>query len=203
MLKLAWRNILRNKGLSVITIAAVMFCVIFAVVLRSFQVGVCENMIHEIVGNNFGYLQIHQEGFWGDQSLDRSLDLTSTDIESLESSEGVDRLIPRLESFSLLYHGSNTRGSLVMGIDPEIELPGLQLNDILLEGRSFSKNDSVIVVSEGLAKYFKVGLGDTLLLKYFKYVFNRPSDCCFIIFYHNWPFNQFWMIQHRCYNFCI
>ena len=50
-----------------------------------------------------------------------------------------------------------------MGIDPEIELPGLQLNDILLEGRSFSKNDSVIVVSEGLAKYFKVGLGDTLL----------------------------------------
>jgi putative ABC transport system permease protein len=163
MLKLAWRNIWRNKGRSVITIAAVMFCVIFAVVLRSFQVGVWENMIHEIVGNNFGYLQIHQEGFWGDQSLDRSLDLTSTDIESLESSEGVDRLIPRLESFSLLYHGSNTRGSLVMGIDPEIELPGLQLNDILLEGRSFSKNDSVIVVSEGLAKYFKVGLGDTLL----------------------------------------
>ena len=49
-----------------------------------------------------------------------------------------------------------------MGIDPAVEL-GFQLDDILLEGRSFSRDDSVIVVSEGLAKYFNVGLGDTLL----------------------------------------
>ena len=163
MLKLAWRNIWRNKGRSVITIAAVMFCVIFAVVLRSFQVGVWENMIHEIVGNNFGYLQIHEDGFWADQSLDRTMDLNAVNSEELLSVEGVDRLIPRMESFSLLYHGSNTKGSLVMGIDPAVELPGLQLDDILLEGRSFSRDDSVIVVSEGLAKYFNVGLGDTLL----------------------------------------
>ena len=163
MLKLAWRNIWRNKGRSVITIAAVMFCVIFAVVLRSFQVGVWENMIHEIVGNNFGYLQIHEEGFWADQSLDRTMDLGAVNSDELLSVVGVERLIPRMESFSLLYHGSNTKGSLVMGIDPAVELPGLQLDDILLEGRSFSRDDSVIVVSEGLAKYFNVGLGDTLL----------------------------------------
>ena len=163
MLKLAWRNIWRNKGRSVITIAAVMFCVIFAVVLRSFQVGVWENMIHEIVGNNFGYLQIHEDGFWADQSLDRTMDLSAVDSEELLAVDGVDRLIPRMESFSLLYHGSNTKGSLVMGIDPAVELPGLQLDDILLEGRSFFRDDSVIVVSEGLAKYFNVGLGDTLL----------------------------------------
>ena len=163
MLKLAWRNIWRNKGRSVITIAAVMFCVIFAVVLRSFQVGVWENMIHEIVGNNFGYLQIHEDGFWADQSLDRTMDLDAVNSEELLAVDGVDRLIPRMESFSLLYHGSNTKGSLVMGIDPAVELPGLQLDDILMEGRSFSRDDSVIVVSEGLAKYFNVGLGDTLL----------------------------------------
>jgi len=163
MLKLAWRNIWRHKGRSVITIAAVMFCVIFAVVLRSFQVGVWENMIHEIVGNNFGYLQIHEDGFWADQSLDRTMDLSAVNREELLAVDGVDRLIPRMESFSLLYHGSNTKGSLVMGIDPAVELPGLQLDDILLEGRSFSRDDSVIVVSEGLAKYFNVGLGDTLL----------------------------------------
>ena len=61
MLKLAWRNIWRNKGRSIITIAAVMFCVIFAVVLRSFQIGVWEHMVDDIVAKNFGYLQVHQE----------------------------------------------------------------------------------------------------------------------------------------------
>ena len=44
------------------------------------------------------------------------MDLGAVNSELL-AVEGVDRLIPRMESFSLLYHGTNTKGSLVMGID--------------------------------------------------------------------------------------
>ena len=74
MLKLAWRNIWRNKVRSTITIAAVMFCVIFAVVAEKFSSGVWEHMVDDIVANNFGYLQVHQKGFWEEQSLDLSMD---------------------------------------------------------------------------------------------------------------------------------
>jgi ABC-type lipoprotein release transport system permease subunit len=95
MLKLAWRNIWRNKGRSIITIAAVMFCVIFAVVLRSFQIGVWEHMVDDIVAKNFGYLQVHQEGFWGEQSLELSMDEGALATEEWLEVPGVRSLVRR------------------------------------------------------------------------------------------------------------
>lgn len=163
MLKLAWRNIWRNKGRSIITIAAVMFCVIFAVVLRSFQVGVWEHMVDDIVANNFGYLQVHQKGFWGEQSLDLSMDEGALPVAQWQEVDGVRSVVRRLESFSLVSTGQSNRGSLVLGIEPEFELPGLQLVDQIVSGSVFEPGSDQVVVSEGLAEFLKVGVGDSLL----------------------------------------
>jgi len=163
MLKLAWRNIWRNKGRSIITIAATMFCVIFAVVLRSFQVGVWEHMVDDIVANNFGYLQIHQKGFWGEQSLDLSMDEAALPMDEWTQVEGVRSVVRRLESFSLVSTELSNRGSLVLGIEPENELPGLQLQDQIVEGQVFAPGSDQVVVSEGLAEFLKVSVGDSLM----------------------------------------
>ena len=163
MLKLAWRNIWRNKGRSIITIAATMFCVIFAVVLRSFQVGVWEHMVDDIVANNFGYLQIHQKGFWGEQSLDLSMDEAALSMDQWAEVDGVRSVVRRLESFSLVSTEQSNRGSLVLGIEPENELPGLQLEDQIIEGHVFAPGSDQVVVSEGLAEFLKVSVGDSLM----------------------------------------
>ena len=163
MLKLAWRNIWRNKGRSIITIAATMFCVIFAVVLRSFQVGVWEHMVDDIVANNFGYLQIHQKGFWGEQSLDLSMDEAALPMDQWAEVDGVRSVVRRLESFSLVSTEQSNRGSLVLGIEPENELPGLQLQDQIVEGQVFAPGSDQVVVSEGLAEFLKVSVGDSLM----------------------------------------
>ena len=163
MLKLAWRNIWRNKGRSIITIAATMFCVIFAVVLRSFQVGVWEHMVDDIVANNFGYLQIHQKGFWGEQSLDLSMDEATLPMDQWAEVDGVRSVVRRLESFSLVSTEQSNRGSLVLGIEPENELPGLQLQDQIIAGQVFAPGSDQVVVSEGLAEFLKVSVGDSLM----------------------------------------
>ena len=164
MLKLAWRNIWRNKGRSIITIAAVMFCVIFAVVLRSFQIGVWEHMVDDIVAKNFGYLQVHKEGFWGEQSLDLSMDEGQLPTEDWLAVPGVRSIVRRYESFAMVFKEKTTRGSLVIGIEPEQELEALRLQDDLVEGRLFSKGEDQIVVSQGLAEFLQVHVGDSLLL---------------------------------------
>jgi len=146
-----------------ITIAAVMFCVIFAVVLRSFQVGVWEHMVDDIVANNFGYLQVHEKGFWGEQSLDLSMDEAALPMDEWTQVEGVRSVVRRLESFSLVSTELSNRGSLVLGIEPENELPGLQLQDQIVEGQVFAPGSDQVVVSEGLAEFLKVSVGDSLM----------------------------------------
>lgn len=164
MLKLAWRNIWRNKGRSIITIAAVMFCVIFAVVLRSFQIGVWEHMVDDIVAKNFGYLQVHQEGFWGEQSLELSMDEGALATEEWLEVPGVRSLVRRYESFAMVFKNETNRGSLVIGIEPENELAALRLEDDLVEGQLFTPGLDEVVVSEGLAEFLQIHVGDSLLL---------------------------------------
>ena len=66
--KIAWRNIWRNKRRSIITISSIFCAVFFAVFARSFQIGVYDKMISNMVGMYTGYLQIHQDGYWEELS---------------------------------------------------------------------------------------------------------------------------------------
>jgi len=120
-------------------------------------------MVDDIVANNFGYLQIHQKGFWGEQSLDLSMDEAALPMDQWAEVDGVRSVVRRLESFSLVSTEQSNRGSLVLGIEPENELPGLQLQDQIVEGQVFASGSDQVVVSEGLAEFLKVSVGDSLM----------------------------------------
>ena len=77
--------------------------------------------------------------------------------------DGVRSVVRRLESFSLVSTEHSNRGSLVLGIEPENELPGLQLQDQIVEGQVFAPGSDQVVVSEGLADFLKVSVGDSLM----------------------------------------
>ena len=162
--KLAWRNIWRNKRRSYLTIGSIMFAVILAIFMRSMQLGSYDNMIDNSVRFYTGHIQIHQKGYWDDKVLDNSMATDSSLLESLTQIEGVTDVVPRVESFILAAYGSKTRGSLIMGIDPKAETGLTGLKDKLIEGEYLDINDSAVLISEGLAKYLNMGIGDTLVM---------------------------------------
>ena len=162
--KLAWRNLWRNKRRSIITITSIMFAVIFAVFMRSIQFGSYEVMIRGMVNMYSGYIQIHQNGYWDDQSLDNTFEYSQNFEDSILQVEGVEELVPRLESFALCATDNLSKGSLVVGVNPEKEHNILKLKEQLHEGEVITVDDNSIMLSEGLATYFKLGVGDTLVL---------------------------------------
>ena len=74
LIKLAWRNIWRNKKRSIITITAIVIAVFLAVVMRSLQLGMYDNMIQNIVGSYSGHIQIHSIGYWEEQTIDNAFE---------------------------------------------------------------------------------------------------------------------------------
>lgn len=162
--KLAWRNIWRNKRRSYLTIASIMFAVILAIFMRSVQLGSYENMIENSVRFYTGHIQIHQKGYWDDKVIDNSMPLDSHLLGTLHQIEGVTNVVPRVESFILSAYGTKTRGSLIMGIDPIAEDGLTGLKDKLVEGEYLNIDDKAVLISEGLAKYLRMGIGDTLVL---------------------------------------
>jgi ABC-type lipoprotein release transport system permease subunit len=77
IITLAWKNIWRNKSRTVITIAAIFFAVILSVLTSSLWKGFFDNLIKNMVSFYSGYIQVHSNGYWNEQVLDNSFQLTA------------------------------------------------------------------------------------------------------------------------------
>tara|TARA_Y100001972_G_C7658701_1_gene331969 strand:+ start:2072 stop:3292 length:1221 start_codon:yes stop_codon:yes gene_type:complete len=161
---LAWRNIWRNKRRSYITIASITFAVMLACAMRSVQLGSYERMIETAARFFTGYIQIHKNGYWEDKTIDNSFSYTEDLIEKVASVEGVIEVVPRIESFALASFEQKTKGTMVLGIDPEKEHKLTEVKDKLVEGEYLKSDDQSIMIAKGLADYLRVGIGDSVVL---------------------------------------
>ena len=163
-IRIAWRNIWRNKKRTMITVSSVTLAVVLSVFTRSFQEGSYAKMIENAIGNFTGYVQVHQKDYWDDKTIDNGIVVTDTLINEILSVNDVEGVNQRLEGFSLASHGNKTKGALVMGVEPQKADSMLKLKDKLIAGRYISKNDSAIVMGAKLAEYLHLSVGDTLVL---------------------------------------
>ena len=165
LLKLAWLNIWRNKRRTIITATSVFFAVLLAIIFRSLTDGVYDNMIHNVVSYSSGYLQIHQKGYWDEQSIDNTFEEDEQLYQEVLKNPKVTHIIPRLQTFALASNAEKTKGVLVLGIDPVKEKEVNNLHDKIVAGEYIeSINDNSVVLGEGLASQLKLKVNDSLVL---------------------------------------
>jgi ABC-type lipoprotein release transport system permease subunit len=163
-IRIAWRNIWRNKKRTMITVSSVTLAVVLSVFTRSFQEGTYAKMIENAIGNFTGYVQVHQKDYWNDKTIDNGIVVTDTLIREILSVKDVEGINLRLEGFSLASHGNKTKGALVMGVEPQKADDMLKLNDKIISGKYIQAKDSAIVMGSKLAEYLHLTVGDTLVL---------------------------------------
>jgi ABC-type lipoprotein release transport system permease subunit len=164
LIKLAWRNIWRNKRRSLISIASVLFAVLFAISAESLERGSYELQIENMVMFSTGYVQIQDVLYEEEPSMDNMMLYDETVTDAIASlGEEISYTVPRIQGFALAATDHKTRGVMMMGIDPESEHRFNELSDQIVRGEYLSAGDEAVMLSEGLAKILSLDVGDTLV----------------------------------------
>ncbi len=163
-LRIAWRNLWRNKRRTMITVASIFFGVLFATVMSSLQEGTYGNMIDMMVKLSSGYIQVQHPDYWETKSINNTIEPDEEMYKKITSVDNVTKAVPRLESFALLSSGDKTRGGAVIGIKPSADKATSNLQNWLHQGKFLEKGDQGALVTYNIADYLNLELNDTIIL---------------------------------------
>jgi len=161
--KIAWRNIYRNKKRTLITVTSIFAALFLIILMRALQIGFYDKIIKTVVESYAGYVEVHAEGYWDNQSLDNSMEVNQKLINDISSVEGVDNIVQRLQTFSLISMGEKTKGGVINGVNISDEQKITDWNKKMVSG-SFDLGENEIIVGKGIAEYFDIRENDTLIL---------------------------------------
>jgi putative ABC transport system permease protein len=165
IIKLAWRNIWRNRKRSLLTIAAITFALLLTNFMRGQQIGTYAKNITLAVNVFSGYLQLQHKKFQDNPSLRKSIVYSDDLKQDLNSISEVKSFTPRIYSFGLLGYKDNSVGAALFGLDPDSEKTVTNLNTKVIEGE-FLRDEAIwdIVVGHKMLKNLGAQIGDTIVI---------------------------------------
>ncbi len=161
---IAWRNILRNRRRSLITIFAIGFGLGAMIFVRGYIDGAHLQMKENFTGLLMGHIQIHSKGFEKTMAINRVIK-DPTPIESiLQGRPEIAAYSHRVRTFSLFSTTENSVGGILIGIDPVNESKVSKIRNSVVSGRFITAEDvRGIVLGNVLAENLHVTLGDKVV----------------------------------------
>ena len=164
LLKLAWRNIWRQKRRTLLTALALALTLALSLFMRSLQEGTYANNIENAARFYTGLIQLQHPEFAESHSIDDLLPMSKSFLHPVSSTSLVNRALPRIESFALAASGDKSKGVMVLGVDTLEEDSYSNISNRLAKGEFLSPDDEQVLIGEGVARYFGLDVGDELIL---------------------------------------
>lgn len=161
ILRLAWRNVWRNTRRTVLTLLTIVVGCGMIILMNAIAKGGHDRMIEDAVSMGVGHIQVHEKGFWDNQTIDYAFIPPRTLLDALDRNPYVEAYTARVQAAALLSSSSNTAGALIQGVDPVKERRVSNIHAKILPGGRFLVADDTAgaVLGEKLAKSLGVQPG--------------------------------------------
>lgn len=168
LLKLAWRNVWRNRRRTLITMAAIVFAVFITALMRSLQYGTYDALEAYAVSLFTGELQIQRQGFEQERTLNYSMRDQPERWQMLVGSmPALHAYARRVNSFGLVSSDSSSTGAMIVGIEPasEAEVTTFSTAEMLAAGEPLSPDDRLhVLLGKQLADNLGLRVGDSVVV---------------------------------------
>ena len=120
LVRLAWKNIWRNRRRTLITLTAIAFSIMLVQALHNLSFGVYAGMVDSGVRAGSGHIAIYRNNYL--EGRDETLHFKDGSlIGDISQIDGVEQVLPRLYIPALAQSSRESRGVMLIGVDPDRE----------------------------------------------------------------------------------
>jgi ABC-type lipoprotein release transport system permease subunit len=164
-IKLAWRNVLRNKRRTILAGTAIGIGLAALIFTDAFIIGMEQNMVRSATSSFLGEGQIHQAGFRETLEVDKTINNLEQVTSNLKKESIVKDFTLRTMAFGMITSAANVNSINLIGINPDTEKNLSQIDDAIIKGKYFSENEpNSIVIGKKLAENLEVDLEDRVVV---------------------------------------
>ncbi len=165
MLRVAFRNVLRQRRRSLLTVLTMSGGFALAAVSIGFSDGTYNNVIDLFTRNQLGHIQIHAPGYLDRPSLYKNIADYDEVGARVNAVPGVQHWAPRIKAAGLASVNDKTTGVAIIGIDPAHENETTRFDRKITEGRSLGQTAAhEVVLGSGLARVLRAEVGEELVV---------------------------------------
>ncbi|MEL6987734.1 MAG: ABC transporter permease, partial [Bacteroidota bacterium] len=167
LIKIAWRNIWRNKTRSLVVIGAVVIGIWALTFLLGFVRGIVQSYLSRGIENETSHVQIHHPDYIKERASKHIIQNTSDILQALDKDPEVEQYCSRILLNGMIASSKTKRGVILKGIDPEKEKLISRLDLKLVDGNFFEgKGKNQILISENVAEKMNLKIRSKLVFTF-------------------------------------
>ncbi len=163
LLKLAFRNLLRQRRRTIITSIAIAGGLFILILFSVLGDGAHREMVQTTIGMMSGNVVVQDTGYLADPALKRRIERVADVVTALEATFPDQMVLARTFAPGLLTSPSGSVGITLFAVQPAREAKVSKLDDKLTDGTWLSGDIYDIVLGATLAESLGVGLGEKVV----------------------------------------
>ena len=170
IIKIAWRNIWRNKIRSLTVVGSIVIGVWALTFMLAFYDGFVSMYISSAVENDLSHIQIHNPEFVDEKEIKYTIDDYSEIIKVLSSDNDILSFATRSLNSGMIANSKGSRGCEIRGIVPDDEAKLTKLDKKIVDGNYFgaTKKKNPIIIGKKLADKMKLKVKSKVVLTFQK-----------------------------------
>ena len=164
-LKIAFRNIFRQKRRTILTALAMIVGFTLSSVFIGWSDGAYSDIITMFTQNRIGHIQVHRDGYLDKPSLYKTMDNYESIGATVGDVKGVETWTPRVYSAGLGSVGEKSTTVQIIGIDVAREIKATRFDKKIIDGKVISAQSArEAVLGKGLARNLAATVGTEIVI---------------------------------------